>query len=48
MPQLNQDLSYDPPIPTAVEDQLGLRLEPHKVPVEMLIIDNAEMPIQQK
>jgi hypothetical protein len=30
------------------EDQLGLRLDPQQVPVEMLIVDHAEIPIPKK
>jgi bla regulator protein BlaR1 len=31
---------------TAVEEQLGLRLQPAKLPVDTLVIDHAEMPSQ--
>jgi uncharacterized protein (TIGR03435 family) len=31
---------------TAVQEQLGLKLEPAKAPVEMLIIEHAEMPTE--
>jgi uncharacterized protein (TIGR03435 family) len=31
-----------PSIRKAIEEQLGLRLEPHKGPVEFLVIDHAE------
>ncbi|HVY94454.1 MAG TPA: TIGR03435 family protein [Bryobacteraceae bacterium] len=33
-----------PSLPAALQDQLGLRLEPQKAPVEMLVIDSAERP----
>jgi uncharacterized protein (TIGR03435 family) len=33
-----------PSMPTALQDQLGLRLEPQKAPIEILIIDSAEKP----
>jgi uncharacterized protein (TIGR03435 family) len=47
----NVDLKYAPesatdsPFPsffTAVQEQLGLKLEPQKVPVEILVIDHAD------
>lgn len=31
-----------PPLPVALQQQLGLRLEPKKLPVDMLVIDRAE------
>jgi bla regulator protein BlaR1 len=31
---------------TAVEEQLGLKLEPQKAPTEVLVIDHAEKPLQ--
>jgi uncharacterized protein (TIGR03435 family) len=37
-------IGYDPPVAKALEDQLGLRLEPAKVPVEAIVIDHAERP----
>jgi uncharacterized protein (TIGR03435 family) len=36
--------SVEPSLPTALHEQLGLRLEPRKGPVHMLIIDGAEKP----
>ena len=33
-----------PPLPTALQDQLGLRLESQKAPIETLIIDSATRP----
>ncbi len=33
-----------PSMSTAVQDQLGLRLEPRKAPIEILVIENAEKP----
>jgi uncharacterized protein (TIGR03435 family) len=36
--------TYDPPVTDALEDQLGLRLESRKVPVEYLVVDHIEMP----
>jgi uncharacterized protein (TIGR03435 family) len=36
--------STEPSLPTALHEQLGLKLEPRKGPVQMLIIDRAEKP----
>jgi uncharacterized protein (TIGR03435 family) len=35
---------YDPPISTALQEQLGLRLEPQKVRAETIVIDDVEQP----
>jgi uncharacterized protein (TIGR03435 family) len=38
---------YDPPLPKAIEEQLGLRLEyGHDIPLEHWIIDHIEMPTE--
>ena len=36
--------SSGPSIFTAIQEQLGLKLESRKVPVEMLVIDHVEAP----
>ncbi len=33
-----------PPLPTALQAQLGLKLESSKAPVKVLVIDHIEMP----
>jgi len=40
----DQPVSNDPSIFTAVQEQLGLKLEAMKVPVEVLAIDSAQKP----
>ncbi len=37
-------VGYDPPVTKAVEDQLGLRMESGKIPVETIVVDHAEKP----
>ena len=37
---------FDPPLFKAIEQQLGLRLEARKVPVETLVIDHMEKPAE--
>jgi uncharacterized protein (TIGR03435 family) len=39
-----QPAEFDPPLPKALEDQLGLRLERAKVPFEYIIVDHIEKP----
>ena len=43
-------LSWDdmngPALSTALQEQLGLRLQPQKVPVSLFVIDSAERPTE--
>jgi uncharacterized protein (TIGR03435 family) len=41
-----RELKFSPPIPKAVEDQLGLHLEPVKVQVQNIVIDHLELPTE--
>jgi uncharacterized protein (TIGR03435 family) len=43
-PDENRPASFGSPILAAIEEQLGLRLEPRSAPVEVLVIDNVEKP----
>jgi uncharacterized protein (TIGR03435 family) len=40
----NTDADGAPPMFTAIKDQLGLKFEPVKAPVEMFVIDHIEQP----
>lgn len=42
--KLSWDESAGPALTTAVQEQLGLKLEPMKVPVSVFVIDSAEKP----
>ena len=37
---------FDPPISKALEQQLGLRLDPGKVPIEYIVVDSMERPAE--
>jgi uncharacterized protein (TIGR03435 family) len=39
-----EDSSLPPPLFKAIEEQLGLKLEPEKIPAEVLVIDKVERP----
>jgi uncharacterized protein (TIGR03435 family) len=36
-----------PAMLTAIQEQLGLKLEPQKAPMEVLVIDHAERPAEK-
>jgi uncharacterized protein (TIGR03435 family) len=41
---VRQPEQFIPPLPKAFEDQLGLLLEPTKVPIEVIVVDHIEKP----
>ena len=41
---LNWDEDQGPTLATAVQEQLGLKLEPQKVPISLFVIDSAQKP----
>ena len=45
---LNWDEDEGPTLRTAVEEQLGLKLEPQKVPVSVFVIESARKPSANK
>ena len=45
MCQSRSGQSQSPPeLYTAIQEQLGLKLEPQKIPAEVLVIDHVERP----
>ena len=44
--KLSWDETNGPSLVTALQEQLGVRLEPRKVPVSLFVIDSAQMPTE--
>jgi uncharacterized protein (TIGR03435 family) len=41
---LETDLTSPPAVPTAIQEELGLKLEKGTIPAEVLVIDHVEKP----
>jgi uncharacterized protein (TIGR03435 family) len=39
-----EDSNSPPPLFEAIQEQLGLKLEPEKIPTDVLVIDHVERP----
>jgi uncharacterized protein (TIGR03435 family) len=44
VPQTSDDPNAPPALNTAIQEQLGLRLEPVKAPADVIVIDKVEKP----